>query len=159
MGGLKLLVAHVGSPRLAFIREGVEHFRGRIRHLAALRLLEVREEALRKGMTPQEVQQKEQKRLEGIMDRRYQWVVLDENGQSFRSAELAALLDSWMQHGKSQVAFLVAGPCGLSPEILARAELRLSLSPLTYSHETALLVLLEQLYRILAILNRLPYPR
>lgn len=159
MGGLSLLVAHVGKPRLPFIRQGIEHFRLRIQSLATIRLMPLREEPLRKGTSPLEVQGREQARILKVMDRRCQWVALDEHGRRADSREFAALLEAWMFKGRSRVSFLVAGPCGLSPEVLNSADLRLSVSPMTFSHEMTLLVLLEQLYRALAILNRLPYPR
>jgi 23S rRNA (pseudouridine1915-N3)-methyltransferase len=156
---MSLLVAHVGKPRLPFVREGIEHFRRKIRPLAALRLVEVREEPLRKGVSPKEVHRKERDRIRKIMDRTHHWVALDDRGRTFSSQGFATLMESWRQQGKSRVAFLVAGPCGFSPEIVAEADLALSLSPMTLSHETAILVLLEQIFRALAILNRLPYPR
>jgi 23S rRNA (pseudouridine1915-N3)-methyltransferase len=64
-----------------------------------------------------------------------------------------------MVRGRSRIAFLVGGPSGLAMEIREEADLVLSLSPMTLSHELTLLVLVEQLYRAMAILNHLPYPR
>ena len=159
MGGLSLLIAHVGKPRLPFVRQGIEHFRDKIQTLATLRLLPVREEPLRKGTAAPEVQRRERERILKVMDRRYRWVVLSDKGRGCNSPELAALLETWMLQGRSRVGFLVAGPCGLAPEPLGGADLVLSLSPLTLSHELTMLVLLEQIYRALAVLNRLPYPR
>lgn len=83
-------------------------------------------------------------------------VVLDERGRLFTTLELARFLKGW--EGE-KVAFLVADAEGFSEEERARADLLLSLSPLTLQHELALLVLLEQLYRIHTLWAGHPYHR
>ncbi|MBA4377717.1 MAG: hypothetical protein C0395_03545 [Gemmatimonas sp.] len=81
-------------------------------------------------------------------------VALDERGDAVSSRDLAALLGA---HGS--LAFLIGGPDGLSPATRERADRLLSLSPLTFTHETARFLLLEQIYRGLAILRGHPYHR
>lgn len=159
MGGVSLTVLHVGKPRIGFVRSGIEHFSEKIRPHATLKMLPVREEPLRKGVSVQYVHKKEQGRLLKMMDPRCIWVVLHEKGRTFRSEELASLMENWIQEGKSRLGFLVGGPCGFGPAVLEEAHLALSVSSMTFSHEVTLLVLLEQLYRALAVMNRLPYPK
>ena len=72
-------------------------------------------------------------------------VVLSEEGKLFSTAEFAGLLEKC----DTRVLFVVGGPFGLAPEVKARADLLWSLSPLTFTHEMARLLLLEQLYRAL----------
>ena len=72
-------------------------------------------------------------------------VVLAEEGRTFTTAEFAERL----KHCDTKVVFVVGGPFGLAPEVKARAKLLWSLSPLTFTHELARLLLLEQLYRTL----------
>lgn len=81
-------------------------------------------------------------------------VALDERGDAVSSRDLAALLGA---HGS--LTFLIGGPDGLSPALRGRADRLLSLSPLTFTHETARFLLLEQIYRGLAILRGHPYHR
>lgn len=159
LGGLTFTIVHIGKPRFSFVRSGIEHYSKKIRPYASLELKTVREEPLRKGLSPQEVRRKEKERLRKTMDARYTWVVLDEKGKQLASREFASLLEKWMVRGRSRLAFLIGGPYGLSPEIRQEATLVLSLSPMTLPHEMALLVLMEQLYRALAVLNQLPYPK
>jgi len=156
---LSIQILHVGKPRIPFVRAGIEHYRKKIRPYASLELKAVREEPLRKGSSHRGIRQKERERLDKEMDTRNTWVVLDENSKELGSQAFASLLEKWMVQGRSRVAFLVGGPTGLPPEIRERADLVLSLSPMTLSHEMTLLVLMEQLYRALAILNQLPYPK
>jgi 23S rRNA (pseudouridine1915-N3)-methyltransferase len=159
LGGLSFTVFHIGKPKVPFVRAGIEHYRKKIQPYASLELKAVREEPLRKGSSPQEIHRKERERLKKAMDTRTTWVVLDEDSKALGSEAFASLLEEWMVHGRSRVAFLIGGPIGLPPEIRERASLVLSLSPMTLSHEMTILVLMEQLYRALAILNKLPYPK
>jgi 23S rRNA (pseudouridine1915-N3)-methyltransferase len=156
---LSFTVLHVGKPKIPFVRAGVEHYRKKIKPYASIELKAVREEPLRKGSAPQGIHKKERERLRKAMDNRKTWVVMDENSDALGSEAFASMLEEWMVQGRSRVAFLIGGPVGLPPEIRERADRVLSLSPMTLSHEMTLLVLMEQLYRAVAILNRLPYPK
>ncbi len=85
-------------------------------------------------------------------------VALDPAGAAPDSPGLAALLDRWLALGRP-VAFLIGGAAGLDPAVLARAEARLSLGPLTWPHFLARAMLLEQLYRARSITALHPYHR
>lgn len=159
MGGLSFTIVHIGKPKVPFIRSGVEHYRKKILPFASVEFKTVREEPLRKGLSRKEVHRREAERLRKTRGARTAWVVLDENSKQIGSGEFAALIERWRVQGRSDLAFLIGGPSGLAPEIREEADLVLSLSPMTFSHELALLVLMEQLYRAMAILNKLPYPR
>ncbi|MFH7319986.1 23S rRNA (pseudouridine(1915)-N(3))-methyltransferase RlmH [Desulfurivibrio sp. D14AmB] len=74
-------------------------------------------------------------------------VALDPGGRMPTSPELAEILTRWEEQGSNRIAFALGGPLGLAPEVKARADLVLSLSALTFTHEMARLLLLEQLYR------------
>lgn len=83
-------------------------------------------------------------------------VVLDERGRLFTTLELARFLQGW---AGERVAFLVADAEGFGEEDRRRADLLLALSPLTLQHELALLVLMEQLYRVHTLWAGHPYHR
>lgn len=136
---MRLRVVAVGRPRLAYARLGVEEYAGRIRRYAPLDLAFVREEG---ELLP---------KAEG-----HRKVVLDERGRLFTTEELYRRLLAW--EGE-RVAFLVGGAEGHSEAVREEADLLLSLSPLTLQHELALLVLLEQLYRVLTLRAGHPYHR
>jgi 23S rRNA (pseudouridine1915-N3)-methyltransferase len=83
-------------------------------------------------------------------------VLLDEHGLSPRSIELAAWLERKQQHVR-RLVFVVGGPYGFSPAVYKRANEKLSLSPLTFSHQMVRLVFVEQLYRACTIIKGEPY--
>lgn len=85
-------------------------------------------------------------------------VALDLTGRPWSTEQLAAELSGWLAGGRD-VALLVGGPDGLSPAVLAQAERRWSLSPLTFPHPLVRVILAEQLYRAWSILAGHPYHR
>lgn len=84
-------------------------------------------------------------------------VALDERGDTYSSMELARFLEQRLSHGTGPITFLAGGHAGLPEDLLRSADLRLSLSKLTFPHEMARVILLEQVYRALSILKGLPY--
>jgi 23S rRNA (pseudouridine1915-N3)-methyltransferase len=87
------------------------------------------------------------------------WVVaLDGRGKPHTSEDLARRLESWRQQGRD-LAFLIGGPEGHAPDVLAAADERWSLGPLTLPHMLVRLVLAEQLYRACSLLANHPYHR
>lgn len=85
-------------------------------------------------------------------------IALDVRGKAWSTEQLAGELEQWLQDGRD-VALAVGGPDGLSEDVLARAERRWSLSPLTLPHPLVRIVLAEQLYRAVSILKGHPYHR
>ena len=84
-------------------------------------------------------------------------VLLDERGSSFTSTGFADYLQKQMNAGVRRLVFVVGGPYGFSDEVYRRAKGKVSLSPMTFSHQLVRLVFTEQLYRACSILNHLPY--
>lgn len=78
-------------------------------------------------------------------------VCLDRSGKQLDSLELATQMGKWEMQGQQKITFVIGGHLGLSQTILARADLVLSLSCLTLTHEMSRLLLLEQLYRACTI--------
>lgn len=136
---MRLRVVAVGKPRLDYARLGVETYVERIRKYAPLEILYVKEA---RELLP---------KAEG-----YRKVVLDERGKFYTTEGLYQLLQGW--EGE-RVAFLVGGAEGHPEGVRREADLLLSLSPLTLQHELALLVLLEQLYRLFTLKAGHPYHR
>ena len=83
--------------------------------------------------------------------------LLERNGEELSSEELAARLERLAVEGTSRICFVIAGTFGASPSLLARADVRWSLSRLTFLHEWARALVLEQLYRAAKIARNEPY--
>ena len=83
-------------------------------------------------------------------------ICLTEEGKSFSSIELTSLL---LNFNNKKINFLIGDTDGIPPDIKEKSYLLLSLSPLTFPHELARLILLEQIYRAISISNKSPYHR
>lgn len=86
-------------------------------------------------------------------------IALDLEGDLLSSTDLAAHFEKLQNRGVRAVNIAVGGPWGLDPALLKRAGLRLCLGPMTYPHDLARLIILEQVYRSYAIINKIPYHR
>lgn len=84
-------------------------------------------------------------------------VLLDEKGSEYSSTKLANWLQKHMNTGLKNLVFVIGGPYGFSPDVYARANQKLSLSQMTFSHQMIRLFFTEQLYRAFTILGNLPY--
>jgi 23S rRNA (pseudouridine1915-N3)-methyltransferase len=86
-------------------------------------------------------------------------VALDERGKAIDSHGFAQQLVHWRDDGRAGVGFVIGGADGLDPDFVARADLTLSFSPLTWPHQLGRIMLAEQLYRATTILSGHPYHR
>jgi 23S rRNA (pseudouridine1915-N3)-methyltransferase len=82
---------------------------------------------------------------------------LDEKGKSFTSVAFARHIEQLQNHSTRQLVFVVGGAFGFSEAVHNRAQMKLSLSEMTFSHQLIRLIFMEQLYRAFTILNNHPY--
>jgi len=84
-------------------------------------------------------------------------ILLDERGTEYRTVEFSALLGKLFMLPKKRIVFIIGGPWGFSEEVYGRADLKISLSKLTFPHQLVRLLFLEQLYRVFTIIKGEPY--
>ena len=84
-------------------------------------------------------------------------ILLDENGKQYDSVQFANYLQKNMNSGIKQLVFVIGGPYGFSPEVYNKAQGKVSLSKMTFSHQMVRLFMIEQLYRGFTILKNEPY--
>jgi 23S rRNA (pseudouridine1915-N3)-methyltransferase len=84
-------------------------------------------------------------------------VLLDENGKNLNSKDFSGFLNKILVSGTKNLIFVIGGPYGFSDEIHTRADAKISLSKMTFSHQIVRLIFTEQLYRAFSILNNEPY--
>ena len=139
---MRYRVVAVGRMKDAALRTACDEYLGRLRHYAKVEELEVKDEARVLGAVP------EGSRI----------VALSRRGEAWASGEVAEWTARWEQDGRD-VALAIGGADTLPAEVLDTAERVWSLSPLTFPHELARLVLYEQLYRAYTIRRGEPYHR
>jgi len=157
---MQLRIVAVGKIKEPFLQEGIAEYGKRLRPYVNLRITELAEEKRPKAASPADEAAALQKEGERILDAIPDGslvVALDINGKGWTSVNLSDALKVWELAGRNPVVFVIGGDLGLSPEVIARSELRLSLSKMTFTHPMARLVLLEQVYRAFRILRGEPY--
>jgi 23S rRNA (pseudouridine1915-N3)-methyltransferase len=131
--------------------EGCEDYLARLRRYFTVEIVEVPEEDMNRRTT-EEVLAAEGDRLLKRIPEGAHVVALDrERGKQLSSEDLAGRLDALGTSGRSHVVFVLGGPLGLPPQVLERADERLSFGPVTLPHALARVILLEQLYRAVKI--------
>ena len=155
---MKLLVVAVGERMPHWVDEGFADYARRFPRQARLALAEVRPEKRGPTRTVAQALAGEAKRIGAALPPDCRRVVLDERGRDLTTAALARLLEGWLGEGRD-CAFLVGGPDGLDPGLKRAGDLTLRLSSLTLPHAIVRIVLAEQLYRALSILDNHPYHR
>lgn len=145
---MKWQIIVVGKPSLPWARQGVEDYAGRLRRMASVEVIHLREGP------PSQVGQKALEASEGA------WrIVLDERGRQMSSVALAQWIGKQEMSGRKRVCLLIGGADGHAPEVREAADELWSLSAMTLQHELALVVLMEQIYRACSINRGEPYHR
>ena len=154
---MNITLIQVGKTDASYIREGVEMYLKRINHYTKFDMLTVPDIKNARKLTREQHRNEEGKLILAQIQESDTVVLLDEAGHEFTSPGMAAWLQKRMNAGTKRLCFVIGGPFGFSPEVYARANDRLSLSRLTFSHQLVRLVFMEQLYRSFTILNNEPY--
>jgi 23S rRNA (pseudouridine1915-N3)-methyltransferase len=155
---LKLLVAAVGERMPGWADAAFADYARRFPRKARLELAAVRPESRGRTRTAAQAMAAEAKRLEAALHAGCLRVALDERGRDVSTVQLARLVETWLAGGRD-VGLLVGGPDGLDAGLRARADLCLRLSSLTLPHALVRVLLAEQLYRALSLLDNHPYHR
>ena len=154
---MRLKVLAISARVPAWVREGWEEYSSRLGPGLKLKLTEI-EPGPRTGRATARAVGIEGQRLLAALRSDDYVIALDERGTEPDTRALAAWLAGRMRDGRDLV-FLIGGPDGLAPEVLARADWRWSLSRLTFPHALVRVLLAEQLYRAHGVLGNHPYHR
>ena len=154
---MRVRVIAVGTRMPSWVRSACDEYLTRLRGSLAVALTEIAPASRRAGGAPQAVARESERLLASLLPADHV-VALDERGRQLTTRELAGWLGGRMQQGED-LAFLIGGPDGLAPEVLARSNYTLALSRLTLPHALARVLLAEQLYRAHCILANHPYHR
>lgn len=157
---MKLRIVCVGRLKEKFYTDAVNEFKKRLSRFAEVEIVELADEKAPEKLSDAELEQiklAEGRRILGKIADGETVVALDIRGIQLSSTELAEKLNAYMLEGKSRIAFIIGGSNGLSVEVLSRADLKLSFSKMTFSHQIFRIMLVEQLYRAFKIINNEPY--
>lgn len=154
---MKVVLRVVGPTQEAYLRQGEELFRKRLGHYLPFET-EVIPDLKKAGrLSPEQVCQREGEAILSRLHTNDHLILLDERGKTYTSEAFAHWLEQRLQLSARRLVFQVGGAYGFSAEVYARANGRLALSAMTFSHQMVRLFFLEQLYRAMTILRNEPY--
>ena len=148
---MKIILPLLGKTREQYLGAGIDDFAGRLRRFVQLELPVLKEKKSGAKEDAARLQNEEAQILLGSVPQSAKVVALAPLGQQLSSEELADLLCRWEDQGVREIAFLIGGPTGLAPKLVEKADYVLSLSRMTFTHEMARMLVLEQLYRAFSI--------
>jgi 23S rRNA (pseudouridine1915-N3)-methyltransferase len=154
---MRIRVLWEGKTKQPHLRALVEDYAARIAKFGDFAIREIPETKKRGKLSRKKLSATEARMLEKL--RGSIKVILDPEGREFTSQELAVWMGEQGVRGVRELAFVVGGPDGFSAAFREKADLRLSLSRLTLTHDWARALLLEQIYRGFTILRGFPYAR
>lgn len=154
MKTILLLVGKTTDKQLATL---ISDYTQRLGHYMNFELVVIPELKNSKSLTADQQKEKEAALLLKQLAEGDYVVLLDEGGKAYRSVTFAGYIEKLQHTGARRLVFVIGGPYGFAPAVYERAKEKLSLSPMTFSHQMIRLLFVEQLYRAMTILRGEPY--
>jgi 23S rRNA (pseudouridine1915-N3)-methyltransferase len=147
------MIGTTSDPRLQSL---IDEYQQRLRHYVPFELVVIPDVKNAKSLSQEQLKTAEGEALLSRLTPSMDMILLDEHGKEFRSIEYAEFLQKKMSSGKD-LALVIGGAYGFSPAVYARANGKISLSQMTFSHQMIRIMAIEQIYRAMTILRGEPY--
>ena len=147
----------VGKTDVKWVKDGLDVYASRLKHYVPFSVTEIPELKKVSALSQQQIKEKEGELILKQVSPQDTLVLLDEHGAEYRSLDFAAWLEKQLAGGGKNLVFVIGGAYGFSEEVYKRANGKLSLSKMTYSHQLVRTIFAEQLYRAFTILKGEPY--
>jgi 23S rRNA (pseudouridine1915-N3)-methyltransferase len=152
---IKLIL--VGKTEEKYLNEGIEIFSKRLKHYIPFEIIIIPQLKETKNLSPQTIKEKEGELILKQAIKYDKIILFDEKGQEFTSVDYADFIQKQMNASLRTLCFVVGGAYGFSEQVYSKADYKISLSKMTFSHQMIRLLIVEQLYRSFTILKNEPY--
>lgn len=154
---MKITFLTVGKTEDNYLKDGIEKYAKRLKHYTKLSIIDLDELKNTKALTQEQQKSKEAELILKKITPQDYVILLDEKGVELTSEKFAAYIDKKAVASVSNMVFVVGGPYGFDSTVYARANDKLALSAMTFSHQMVRLFFIEQLYRAFTIIKGEPY--
>lgn len=151
---MKVKVIAVGKIKEDYWRVAIKNYTNRLSLYTSFEVVEIKDEKIPTPLTPMlelKYKLKEGTKILNKIKKDDYVVILDLSGKEYNSLEFSNFIDGLLTISRRQIIFVIGGSLGLSPEVLLRANDIISLGKLTFTHQMARVILLEQIYRAFKI--------
>lgn len=157
---MNIKIICVGKLKEKYLKMAQDEYLKRLGSYAKVEVIEIKDEDIKENFSESEVELAKEKEGAGILSKikdRDIVFTLEIEGKQRTSEEFASEIEDMMVHGNSDVAFVIGGSCGISKEVMARSDRKISFSKMTFPHQIIRINLLEQIYRAFKIIKNEPY--
>ncbi len=154
---MKIVIIAVGKTSTGYVACGVEEFLKRANRYVPTELLVIPDVKSSKALSEDAQKQQEGRSIISALQPGDIVSLLDERGKELTSREFSSMIERRMVQGIKRLVFIIGGPYGFSNEVYERADSKLSLSRMTFTHEMVRLFFMEQIYRAMTIMRGEPY--
>ena len=153
---MKIKIVSVGSIKEKFLKDAISEYLKRLTRFAKIEIIEVDETKIQ-NKSEEQVKKEEGERLLKRIGQDEFVFLLDLKGELISSEVLAQKINDLINKGISPLTFVIGGTLGLSEEARKRANIKLSISKMTFTHQMCRMIILEQIYRAFKIINNEEY--
>ncbi|MES2588772.1 MAG: 23S rRNA (pseudouridine(1915)-N(3))-methyltransferase RlmH [Bacteroidota bacterium] len=150
---MKIKLIYIGKTSKKFLIEGENEYFDRIKHYISLERIEIQDIKNQKSLSFDQIKKAEGDKISPLISKDDIVYLLDDKGKQFTSKGLSEFLQNQFLSSSKSLVFIIGGAFGFSDELYSRANGKISLSSLTFSHQMVRMIFLEQLYRALTILK------
>jgi len=154
---MKIVLLQTGKTTERYLAEGLTNYEARIRRYSSFETITLPDIRKTRNMPGEEQKAKEGAQMLRILREDDFIVILDDKGREYSTMEFSSWLERSLMIQKKRILFVIGGPWGFTDEIRRKADLTLSLSMMTFSHQMVRLLFLEQLYRAFTVIRGEPY--
>ena len=154
---MKITLLTVGKTDRDWVRQGLDIYVSRLKHYIPFSMVEIPELKNVSALSKDQIKAKEGELILKNIRPTDDLILLDEHGKECTSVELAKVIQEKISYTGKDMVFVIGGAYGFSPEVYSRANSKISLSRMTFSHQMVRAIFAEQLYRAFTIMKGEPY--
>lgn len=154
---MKITLLTVGKTDKDWVRQGMDIYVSRLKHYIPFSVIEIPELKNVSALTKEQIKVREGELILKNVKPADDLVLLDERGKEYTSVELAKVIQDKISYVGKDIVYLIGGAYGFSDAVYQRADSRMSLSRMTFSHQMVRAIFVEQIYRVFTIMRGEPY--
>ncbi len=148
---MNIKIIALGKIKEKFLKDGIDEFLKRLTPYASMEIVELNSIEIKDENLTEKILEKEGEKILSNIKQNSYVITLEISGANFSSEKFAQKLDEISKEGYNEIVFVIGSSCGISKTVSDRADLKLSLSKMTFLHQFARLLLVEQIYRAFKI--------
>lgn len=154
---MKITLLTVGKTDRDWVRQGLDIYVSRLKHYIPFSIVEIPELKNVSSLNKEQIRTREGELILRNLRPTDEVILLDERGKEYSSVELAKILQDKINYTGKDIVYIIGGAYGFSEAVYRRADSRLSLSRMTFSHQMVRAIFAEQIYRAFTIMKGEPY--